>query len=316
MRKKILVSGGAGFIGSHVVLEALEKGYDVWNIDILNYAADLSNLDVIKGHSHYHFLQEDICNTALLDELFKKESFDYVLHLAAETHVDRSISEPEIFIKTNIFGTQNLLECVKKYGVKRFVHVSTDEVYGDLSEDEKAFTEQSIIKPNSPYSASKAGSDLLVRSYIKTYGIHACITRCSNNYGPHQDMSKLIPVIISKAQKNEKIPIYGKGENIRDWLYVKDHTSAIFKVLEDGKSGEVYNIGGDNEQKNIDLVKMILRIMKKPEDLIKFVKDRPGHDYRYAIDSSKIQNELHWKPEQNFQKLLEETIQWYLNKLS
>ncbi|MBT4936509.1 dTDP-glucose 4,6-dehydratase [Candidatus Peregrinibacteria bacterium] len=315
MKKKLFITGGAGFIGSHIVLDALEKGYEVWNIDVLNYASNLSNLDSVKSHPSYHFIKGDICNKDLLDEVFHKESFDFVIHLAAETHVDRSITGPEVFVKTNVLGTQNLLECVRKYKTEKFVHVSTDEVYGDLSLTEKAFTESSFIKPNSPYSASKAASDLLVRSYIKTYGIDACITRCSNNYGPHQDMSKLIPVIISKAQKNEKIPIYGDGQNIRDWLYVKDHVSAIFKILEKGVSGEVYNIGGDNEQKNIDLVKMVLAIMGKSEDLIEFVNDRPGHDYRYAIDSSKIQNELGWKSQQGFKKLLEETICYYNSEL-
>jgi len=309
--KKLLITGGAGFIGSHTVFEAIKKDYDVFNLDALTYAANLKNLTKIENKSNYHFIKGDIRDLSLLTKIFTKEKFDYVMHLAAESHVDLSIKNPNIFVETNVIGTHNLLECAKKFNIKKFLHVSTDEVYGDLTLDEPEFTEKSMIKPNSPYSASKAGSDLLVRSYVNTFGLNACITRCSNNYGPHQDLSKLIPVIISKALKNESIPVYGQGENVRDWLYVKDHVSALFTVLEKGKSGEVYNIGGNNEQKNIDIVKKILKILEKNENLIEFVTDRPGHDFRYAINSSKIQTELNWQPSNQFEDFLQETITWY-----
>ena len=312
MSKKICITGGAGFIGSHVVIDALKRGYEVWNIDVLNYAANLEYLQSVQNNDLYHFIKGDICDMSLLDELFQKESFDYVMHLAAETHVDRSLTDPSVFIKTNILGTYNVLECSKKYKVQKMIHVSTDEVYGDLTLTEAPFTEESYIQPNSPYSASKASSDLLVRSYVQSYGLNACITRCSNNYGPHQDFSKLIPLVVSYAYNNKKIPIYGKGDNIRDWLYVKDHVSALFTVLEKGENGEVYNIGGNNEKTNMNIVRMILKYMNKSEDLISFVKDRPGHDYRYAINSSKILKKLQWKASQDFNIFLQETIQYYL----
>jgi dTDP-glucose 4,6-dehydratase len=313
MSKKICITGGAGFIGSHTVIEALSRGYEVWNIDILNYASNILHLESIKNHDLYHFIKGDICDMSLLDELFQKESFDYVMHLAAETHVDRSLVNPEIFVQTNVLGTYNILECSRKYNVQKFLHVSTDEVYGDLLLDEPAFTEDFSIKANSPYSASKASSDLFVRSYVQSYGLNACITRCSNNYGPHQDASKLIPLVIAHAYNKKQIPIYGKGDNVRDWLYVKDHVSALFTVLEKGKKGEVYNIGGNNEKTNLQIVQMILKYMNVSEDLMTFVKDRPGHDYRYAINSSKIFKELGWKAHQDFEVFLQETIQYYLN---
>lgn len=309
--KKILITGGAGFIGSHTVIEAVARGFEVWNLDALTYAANLQNLASVENSKNYHFVHGDIRDLILIQKLFKECKFDAVMHLAAESHVDLSIKNPQIFVETNVLGTQHLLEASRDFGVKRFLHVSTDEVYGELEINEESFTEKTCIKPNSPYSASKAGSDLLVRSYVETFGLDACITRCSNNYGPHQDSSKLIPVVIGKALKDEKIPVYGTGENIRDWLFVHDHVQALFTVLEKGQKGEVYNIGGNNEQRNIDLVKRILGILKKPESLIEFVTDRPGHDFRYAINSSKIQKELGWKPQQDFDTLLLETIDWY-----
>ena len=313
--KKLLVTGGAGFIGSHFVIEAVNKGYDVYNLDALTYAADLENLKEIEGKKNYHFIHGDIRDRDLIRGLFEQYRFDMVAHLAAESHVDFSIKNPHIFVETNVIGTQNLLESARDFGVKKFLHVSTDEVYGELEKDEDGFTEWTNIKPNSPYSASKAGSDLLVRSYVETFGLDACITRCSNNYGPHQDFSKLIPVVISKALKNKKIPVYGTGENIRDWLFVKDHVSALFVVLEKGQKGEVYNIGGNNEQTNIDLIKRILSILGKTENLIEFVEDRPGHDFRYAINATKIKDDLGWEPQQDFDVLLQETIDWYIKKL-
>ncbi len=308
---KLLITGGAGFIGSHFTIEAVSRGYDVYNLDALTYASNLENLKIIENEPNYHFIKEDIRNSEFIKEFFSKENFGMVAHLAAETHVDISIKNPKIFIETNVLGTQNILENAKNYGIKRFLHVSTDEVYGELSKDDYAFTEEHALKPNSPYSASKTASDLLVRSYVKTFDLPAVITRCSNNYGPHQDLSKLIPVIIKKALKNEKIPIYGIGENIRDWLFVKDHVSALFKVLENGKKGEVYNIGGNNEQSNLKIVKNVLKILGKGEELIEFVKDRPGHDFRYAINAEKIKKELGWTPNQDFEKMLKETVEWY-----
>lgn len=331
---KLFITGGAGFIGSHVVLDAIEKGYEVVNLDALTYAANLENLKSIGNHvfksplskgdlggfstkeisfpdKNYKFIKGDIRDKDLLKKLFEDEKFDAIIHLAAETHVDFSITNPSIFIETNIVGTQNLLELALENKVKKFVHVSTDEVYGSLQKNENAFTETSILKPNSPYSASKAASDLLVRSYHKTFGLNTCITRCSNNYGPHQDASKLLPKVISNALNNQKIPIYGKGENIRDWLFVKDHTDAILTVLEKGVSGEIYNIGGNNEQSNLVIVRKILALLNKPESLIEFVSDRPGHDFRYAIDATKIKNELGWKQSQDFEKNLEETIRYF-----
>ena len=308
---KILVTGGAGFIGSHGVLEGIERGYEVVNVDVLNYAADLQNLASLEDNPRYTFVKGDIRDRDFLAELFGNENFDAVIHFAAETHVDFSISNPGIFVETNVLGMQNLLELALEHKVEKFIHISTDEVYGHLELDSPAFTESSHLEPRSPYSASKASSDMLVRSYVETFGLHACITRCSNNYGPHQDPSKLLSKTILNALKDEKIPIYGKGENIRDWLYVRDHVSAIYAVFEKGKKGSVYNIGGNNEQRNIDLAQKILSMLKKSEDLIEFVTDRPGHDFRYAIDASYIKTELGWEPRQDFDQMLEETIDWY-----
>lgn len=308
---KILITGGAGFIGSHVVIDALKKGYEVVNLDVLTYAANLNYLKSVENHKNYKFIKGDICDKICLKNLFEKKKIEAVIHLAAETHVDFSISNPSIFIETNVVGTQNLLEVSQANKIKKFVHVSTDEVYGSLKNGEKKFTETSQIKPNSPYSASKASSDLLVRSYHKTFGLKTCITRCSNNYGPHQDDSKLLPKVILNAMKNQKIPLYGDGENIRDWLFVKDHSDAILTVLEKGGSGEIYNIGGNKECSNKEIIKKILTLLGKPESLIEFVPDRLGHDFRYAIDATKIKKELGWEPSQNFDKMLEKTIQWF-----
>lgn len=308
---KLLITGGAGFIGSHVVLDAIEKGYEVVNLDLLTYAANLEYLKPVEAHKNYKFIKGDIRNKNFLEDLFEIEKFDAVIHLAAESHVDFSITNPSVFIETNVLGTEYLLECAHKFGIKKFVHVSTDEVYGELGLTDPGFTENHQIQPNSPYSASKAASDLLVRAFVETFGLNACITRCSNNYGPHQDLSKLLPKVISNALNNKKIPVYGAGEQIRDWLFVKNHSDAILSVLEKGKKGEVYNIGGNNEQTNIDIIKKILKILGKPESLIEFVADRPGHDFRYAIDSSKIKKELGWEAEQNFEILLAETIEFY-----
>lgn len=315
MMPKILVTGGAGFIGSHVAIEGIEKGYDIVNLDALTYAADLANLQSVEDTKNYKFIKGDIRDKKFLENLFAEENFDAVIHLAAESHVDLSIKNPEIFVETNVMGTQYLLDLSLKNNISKFVHVSTDEVYGELEMDEAAFTEITTIKPNSPYSSSKAGSDLLVRAYTETFGLNTCITRCSNNYGPHQDLTKLLPKVITNALQDKKIPVYGKGENIRDWLFVQDHARAIWTVFEKGEKGEVYNIGGNNEQKNIKIVKKILGILGKSEDLIEFVTDRPGHDFRYAINAEKIRRELGWEPRQDFDKMLQETIEFYSHKL-
>ncbi len=313
--KNILITGGAWFIGSHCVTEAVKQKYNVINLDALTYASNLENLKSIENEENYKFIKGDIRNKDLLDKIFSEEKIDLVLHLAAESHVDFSITNPKIFVETNVIWTHNLLECAKKYEIEKFIHISTDEVYGELELNEPAFTEETNIKPNSPYSASKAWSDFLVRSYVETFGLNACITRCSNNYGPHQDNTKLIPKIISNALENKKIPIYWTGENIRDWLFVKDHVNAIFKVLEKWEKGEVYNIWWDNEQTNISIVRKILKLMNKSESLIEFVKDRPGHDLRYAINAEKIQTQLWWKPGLSFDKILIKTIEWFVKEV-
>ncbi len=308
---RLLVTGGAGFIGSHVVLDAIEKGYEVVNLDLLTYAANLDYLKPVEDHPNYKFVKGDIRDKKFLENLFETEKFEAVIHLAAESHVDFSITNPSIFIETNVLGTEYLLEQAHKFEVKKFIHVSTDEVYGELKLDEPGFDENHHLRPNSPYSASKTASDLLVRAFVKTFGLNACITRCSNNYGPHQDTSKLLPKVITNALAGKKIPIYGKGEQIRDWLFVKNHSDAILTVLEKGEKGEIYNIGGNNEQTNIDIVRKILKILGKSDDLLEYVADRLGHDFRYAIDSGKIKKELGWVADQDFDKMLEETICFY-----
>lgn len=310
---KILVTGGAGFIGSNFVHYMLERypSYQMINLDALTYAGNLENLRSIQENSNYTFVKGDITNSELVNSLFE-QGVDTVVHFAAESHVDRSILEPDIFVKTNVLGTQVLLEAARKYDVKKFVHVSTDEVYGTLGET-GLFTEDTPLSPNSPYSASKAGSDLLVRSYHETFGLPVNITRCSNNYGPYQFPEKLIPLMIANALNDKPLPIYGDGLNIRDWLYVEDHCSAIDLVLHKGINGEVYNIGGNNERTNIQIVQTILRELGKPESLIQYVKDRLGHDRRYGIDATKITNELGWEPKHNFDTGIHETIRWYLD---
>ncbi|WP_028591728.1 dTDP-glucose 4,6-dehydratase [Paenibacillus massiliensis] len=309
---KLLVTGGAGFIGSNFVMYMLQQhpDYQIINIDALTYAGNLENLKSIEQNPNHTFVKADITDTQAIDQLMQ-QGIDVVVNFAAESHVDRSILEPEVFVKTNVLGTQVLLDAAKKYGVTKFVQVSTDEVYGSLGET-GLFTEETPLQPNSPYSASKAGGDLLVRAYHETFGLPVNITRCSNNYGPYQFPEKLIPLMISRALNDQQLPVYGDGLNIRDWLYVEDHCSAIDLVIHNGKLGEVYNIGGNNERTNVHIVKTILAELGKPESLISYVEDRPGHDRRYGIDPTKTMNELGWKPKHNFETGIKETIQWYL----
>ncbi|MFD2442777.1 dTDP-glucose 4,6-dehydratase [Bacillus sp. CGMCC 1.16607] len=316
----ILVTGGAGFIGSYFIKYMLAKyDYTIINLDALTYAGNLGNLQEIEDDPHYRFVKGDIGNHDLLDELFIKYEIDVVINFAAESHVDRSIEAPEIFLKTNVLGTQALLDVAKKHwvfknhwkeGVK-FIQISTDEVYGTLGK-EGYFTEQTNLAPNSPYSASKAAADLMVRAYHETYGLPINITRCSNNYGPYQFPEKLIPLMIKNALQEKTLPVYGDGKQIRDWLHVHDHCRAIDTVLHKGRSGEVYNIGGNNEMENIELVKLILRLLGKKETLIQFVPDRLGHDRRYAIDHSKLTTELGWLPIYTFEEGIKQTINWYI----
>jgi dTDP-glucose 4,6-dehydratase len=310
---KILVTGGAGFIGSNFIKYMLKEynDYKIINLDKLTYAGNLENLKDVENNPNYTFVKGDIADREVVEKIFS-DGIDYVVNFAAESHVDRSIEDPAIFLKTNILGTQVLLDAAKKYGVKKFLQVSTDEVYGSLGET-GYFTEQTPLSPNSPYSASKASADLLVKAYHHTYGIPVNITRCSNNYGPYQFPEKLIPLMIINALHDKELPVYGDGLNVRDWLYVEDHCRAIDLVLHKGRIGEIYNIGGNNERTNIEIVKIILRELNKPETLIKYVKDRPGHDRRYAIDSSKIQQELGWKPIYDFGEGMQKTIKWYLD---
>lgn len=320
--KTMLVTGGAGFIGSNFIHYILKQEKDIFivNLDKLTYAGNLENLKDIENRKNYKFLNGDICDKKLLDNIFKEYDFDFIVHFAAESHVDRSILEPNIFIETNVVGTANLLCSAKKnwkesmWHEKRFLQISTDEVYGSLKEDKKSdkFTERTSLKPRSPYSASKASADHLVKSYFYTYGLPTLITRCSNNYGAYQFPEKLIPLIINNALNNKMLPVYGDGKNIRDWLYVEDHCDAIYTVLRKGKPGEVYNIGGNNELENIEIVKLILNYLRKPYSLIKYVKDRLGHDRRYAIDATKIKRDLGWYPQSVFEEKLKDTIGWYL----
>lgn len=311
--KKLLVTGGAGFIGSNFIHYMLEKykDYKIICLDVLTYAGNLENLKSVEDHPNYTFVKGNIVNRELVEKIVGS-GVDYIINFAAESHVDRSIENPGVFVETNIMGTQVLLDAAKKYGIKKYLQVSTDEVYGSLGKT-GLFTELTPLAPNSPYSASKASADLMVRAYYKTYGLPVNITRCSNNYGPYQFPEKLIPLMIANALADKSLPIYGDGMQIRDWLHVKDHCRAIDIVLHRGANGEVYNIGGNNEKANIEIVKLILEKLGKPVSLIKHVEDRPGHDRRYAIDSSKIKNELGWEPEYTFERGIEETIQWYLN---
>lgn len=309
---RLLVTGGLGFIGSHFIEYMLNKypSLHIVNFDAATYAGNLDNTESFRDHPHYRWIRGDICSPEQVKMAFEDE-YDGVIHFAAESHVDRSISTPGLFAQTNVFGTLNLLEEARKRNVKKFVHVSTDEVYGTLG-DEGYFTEQTPLAPNSPYAASKAGSDLMVRAYFHTYGFPALITRCSNNYGPRQFPEKLIPTIISKALQNENIPIYGDGSNVRDWLHVTDHCRAVDMVLRQGLPGEVYNIGGHNEMSNLKLATRILDLLDKPHSLLEFVPDRLGHDRRYAIDPSKIGAALGWKPEIHLAEGLGSTVSWYV----
>lgn len=324
----LLITGGAGFIGSHVVRRFVKKypSYRILNLDALTYAGNLENLKDIESSENYTFIKGDITDQVFIDEFFNKYDIHGVIHLAAESHVDRSIKDPLAFIRTNIIGTMNLLNACRNswstFDNRKFYHISTDEVYGSLGE-EGLFTEETPYDPKSPYSASKASSDHLVRAYRNTYGLPVVISNCSNNYGPNQFPEKLIPLALNNIRNNKPVPVYGKGENIRDWLYVEDHADAIDRIYHEGVDGETYNIGGNNEWKNIDLIRLLCTIMDKklsrPEgasaQLITFVKDRAGHDLRYAIDSSKISRELEWKPSVTFETGLEKTVDWYLSNM-
>ena len=326
--KNVLVTGGAGFIGSNFVKMMVEKypEYNIINLDALTYAGNLENLSDIDTASNYTFVKADIRDRDVIDKIFTANQIDIVINFAAESHVDRSIEEPEVFLTTNIIGTQVLLDTAKKHwkvnpddkycteykeGVK-FLQVSTDEVYGELGET-GLFVETMPLMPNSPYSASKASADMIVRAYNETFGLPMNITRCSNNYGPYQFPEKLIPLMINNCLKEKDLPVYGDGMQVRDWLHVSDHCTAIDVVLHKGKDGEVYNVGGNNEMANIDIVKLLIKTLGKSEGLIKYVKDRPGHDKRYAIDNTKITTELGWEPAYTFEQGIQETIQWYLD---
>ncbi|WP_283746692.1 dTDP-glucose 4,6-dehydratase [Bacillus cereus] len=314
-KKKVLVTGGAGFIGGNFVQYMVNKypDYHIVNLDVLTYAGDLTKHKEIEEENNYSFAKVDIVDRQAVNNLFETEKFDYVVHFAAESHVDRSIAEPEVFISTNVLGTQVLLDAAKAYGITKFVHVSTDEVYGELDFDPTTFfTEETPLQPNSPYSASKASSDLLVRAYHETFGLPINITRCSNNYGPFHFPEKLIPLTISRVLNDEKVPVYGDGKNIRDWLHVIDHCAAIDLVMHEGVNGEVYNVGGHNERTNLEVVKTIISTLGKSEELIEFVQDRLGHDKRYAIDPTKLEK-LGWKPTYTFETGIAQTIQWYLD---
>jgi len=309
MPKRFLVTGGAGFIGSNFIHYILKKYKDcsVINLDMLTYAGNLDNLVDIEKDPRYSFIEGDICDAETVDRLVSA-GVDYLVNFAAETHVDRSIIDPEAFIRTDVLGTHVLLEAVRKFGVERYIQISTDEIYGSIIEG--AFSEIDIMSPSSPYSASKAGAELLVQSYIKTYDVPAIITRASNNYGPYQYPEKLIPLFVTNAIENQNLPLYGDGLNVRDWLYVEDHCAALDLICMKGHLSEIYNIGGNNEKTNIDITQRILKLLGKPESLIQPVKDRPGHDRRYAIDSSKTMS-LGWKPEHDFEQGIAETVKWY-----
>lgn len=326
-KRNILITGGAGFIGSHLVRHFVNKypEYRIVNFDALTYAGDLSNLNDIKDKPNYTFINGDICNKYMVKFVLEMYNIDGIIHLAAESHVDNSIKDPTAFLNTNILGTFNLLQSAKEYwgedfSGKRFHHVSTDEVYGALTKDDDPFTELNRYEPHSPYSASKAASDHLVRAYHDTYKFPITISNCSNNYGPNQYPEKLIPLFIQNILNEKPLPVYGTGENIRDWLYVEDHCKAIDKIFHDGKDGETYNIGGNNERTNIDIIHTLIRMVDaelgreegSSEKLITFVEDRKGHDLRYAIDASKIKNELGWSPEEKFDSGFKKTVNWYL----
>ena len=314
---KIIVTGGAGFIGSNFIFHMLKSHPEDYIIclDKLTYAGSLSTLAPIMDNAHFRFVRADICDRKAVDALFEEEHPNMVVNFAAESHVDRSIENPQLFLETNIIGTSVLMDACRKYGIQRYHQVSTDEVYGDLPLDrpDLFFTEATPIHTSSPYSSSKASADLLVLAYYRTYGLPVTISRCSNNYGPYHFPEKLIPLMIINALHDKPLPVYGDGQNVRDWLYVEDHCRAIDLILQKGRVGEVYNVGGHNEMKNIDIVKLICKALGKPESLIHFVKDRKGHDRRYAIDPAKIHRELGWLPETKFADGIQKTIQWYLD---
>ncbi len=314
---KIIVTGGAGFIGSNFIYYELENypEDEIICLDALTYAGNLETLEIAMKNPKFKFIKGDIADRKLIYGLFETEKPDVIVNFAAESHVDRSIENPEIFLRTNVIGTSVLLDACRKYGIKRYHQVSTDEVYGDLPLDrpDLFFTETTPLYTSSPYSASKASADLLVQAYHRTYQLPATISRCSNNYGPYHFPEKLIPLMIANALNNKKLPVYGKGENVRDWLYVEDHCSAIDLIIRKGTDGEIYNIGGHNEKTNLEVVKTILKQLGRDESLIEFVKDRPGHDRRYAIDPTKIHNKLGWFPVTKFVDGIEKTVQWYLN---
>ncbi len=313
---KILVTGGAGFIGGNFIHYMLREHPEdqIVCVDCLTYAGDLETLEPVWDNPRFSFYKTDITDREGIDQIFQKEQPDVVVNFAAESHVDRSIEDPGPFLMTNVIGTQILMDACRAYGIKRFHQVSTDEVYGDLTLDQPDafFTEETPLHASSPYSASKAGADLLVLAYYRTYGLPVTISRCSNNYGPYQFPEKLIPLMITLALRDQPLPVYGQGVNVRDWLYVEDHCRAIDMILQKGQAGEIYNIGGHNEKHNLDIVKLICQKLGKSEDLITFVTDRKGHDLRYAIDSARIQEELGWQPETTFDDGIQETIDWYL----
>ena len=314
---KILVTGGAGFIGGNFVHYMVNKYPEdmIVNLDLLTYAGNLETLKPVENKPNYKFVKGNIADRKLVFDLFEKEKFDAIVNFAAESHVDRSIEDPEIFVITNVLGTTTLLDASREFGVKRFHQVSTDEVYGDLPLDrpDLFFTETTPLHTSSPYSSSKASADLFVLAYHRTFGLPVTVSRCSNNYGPYHFPEKLIPLMISRALADEELPVYGTGENVRDWLHVEDHCAAIDLILRNGRIGGVYNVGGHNERTNLEVVKTILKALDKPESLIKYVKDRPGHDMRYAIDPTKLETELGWKPKYNFDTGIQQTIEWYLN---
>ncbi|MEE9450648.1 MAG: dTDP-glucose 4,6-dehydratase, partial [Ignavibacteriaceae bacterium] len=312
--KNILLTGGAGFIGSNFINYILgeHSDYNIINLDKLTYAGNLENLVTSEGKKNYRFVKGDITNAELVNSLFQKYEINYVINFAAESHVDRSILGSEVFFRSNVLGTNVLLEAARKFNLEKFVQISTDEVYGSLGA-EGLFTEDTPLHPNSPYSASKASADMMAMAFYHTYGVPVVITRCSNNYGPFQFPEKLIPLMIINSLNGKKLPVYGDGMNIRDWIYVIDHNKAIESVFEKGKIGEVYNIGASTEMPNIEIVKLILKKLGKPEEMIEFVKDRPGHDRRYAIDSSKIKDELGWEPLFSFEEAISKTIEWYID---
>jgi dTDP-glucose 4,6-dehydratase len=309
---KILVTGGAGFIGSNFIKYILSRypHYKIVNLDKVTYAGNLDNLSDIEDNPNYQFIKGDICDQELVERIVE-DKIDVIVNFAAETHVDRSIYDPKIFVETNVLGTQVLLESALKFKTDRFIQISTDEVYGSLGKT-GSFTESSPLLPNSPYSASKASADLLVRSYFKTFGLSAVITRCTNNYGPYQFPEKLIPLFITNALTNQELPIYGDGLYIRDWIYVEDHCKALDLILHQGKIGGIYNISGNYEKTNLEITELILKKLNKPKSLIRHVKDRPAHDRRYALDSSRIRNELGWKPDASFEEGIAKTVDWYI----